>query len=375
MFNNKFQYCYCPILAISPSEITALKELPDKDKDLILPVFPLKSWTTAKEISSPINKIEEAIGKNRKWIVDLDYDDLLNRESSKFRPVHHDILKLTDPANGYQNWCNFIKEHPNTIPCLQLKNLNELSTQLKVLSSFQRGVVVILKQVDIESQAYQVILPKLKETDNLLVILDLEQITKEHVELKNQILMYLQAIKLILPQALISLSSTSFPDGFGGYHKGVKSIYERALFDKLRGSFDNLVYSDRGSARATKMSGGAGVPPPRIDYSCRNEWNFIRMEFSDTSPSLEKNEKQAALKKEKKELYTLISKKIMAEPYWEENLGLWANYIIELTSKGDDFGINSAQKATAVRINKHLHTQLHYDSLDEFGDTDDDWED
>lgn len=373
MFSEGFNYRYCPILSVSPSEITALKELPNKDKDFILPIFPLKSWAAANELSSAIDKIKEAVGEDRKWIVDIDYDDLFSRDIKKYRPVHHDILKLTDSSNGYQNWCNFVKENPNLVPCVQLADISQLQTQLNVLISFRRGVVVILKPADIESQVYKNILPLLKDGDGFLLLLDLEQITKEQVELKEQVKMYLMAIRRMLPNAFISLSSTSFPDSFGGYYRGVKSIYERALFDKLREDFDKFIYSDRGSARASKMSGGAGVPPPRIDYSCRNEWNFIRMEFSSVESTLGKDEKKAALKKEKKELYTLISKKIMEEPYWENDLGLWSNYIIELTSKGDDYGINSAQKATAVRINKHLYTQLHYEFSGEITDTDDDW--
>ncbi|MFA0426642.1 beta family protein [Vibrio sp. 10N.222.51.C5] len=375
MFDSSFSYQYCPILSISPSELQGLKELPDKDKNLILPVFPLKSWASSKELKNSISKVEESIGKDRKWIADIDYEDLLARKKEAYRPVHHDLLELIKPTNGYRNWCNFIKEHTKAVPCLQLKELSEIETQIKVLSTFGRGIVVKLKQVDLESQRYQSILPNLKDVDDLLIILDLEQITKEQVELSHQVLLYLKAIKMMLPKAMLSLSSTSFPDSFGGYYKGVKSIYERALFDKVKSSISDLVYSDRGSARATKMSGGAGVPPPRIDYACRNEWNFIRMEFSEVSESLTKSEKQALVRKEKMELYTLISKQIMKEPYWEDELALWANYIIELTSKGDEFGINSAQKATAVRINKHLYTQLHYDSLDVMGDTDDDWED
>ncbi|MEF1284873.1 protein beta [Vibrio sp. M250220] len=375
MFDNKFPYQYCPILAISPSELQGLKELPDKDKNLILPVFPIKSWAAAKELKNSIDKVEESIGKDRKWIADIDDVDLLGRKEETYRPVHHDLRKLIDPEGGYRNWCDFIKEHTNTIPCLQLNDLSEITTQIKVLSTLGRGIVVILKQVDLESKRYQTILSNLTDVSNLLVILDLEQITKEQVELSYQIILYLQAIKVMLPQAMVSLSSTSYPDSFGGYHKGVKSIYERALFDRVKSSISDLVYSDRGSARATKMSGGAGVPPPRIDYACRNEWNFIRMEFSTLSASLSKSEKQAKIRKEKMELYTLIAQQIMEEPYWEDELALWANYIIELTSKGDQFGINSAQKATAVRINKHLYTQLHYNSLDLAGDTDDDWED
>ncbi|ANS83974.1 hypothetical protein VSVS12_00138 [Vibrio scophthalmi] len=375
MFDHSFPYQYCPILSISPSELQGLKELPDKDKNLILPIFPLKSWAAAKELISSISKVEESIGKDRKWIADIDYEDLLARKEEAYRPVHYDLLRLIEPTNGYRNWCNFIKEHTNAIPCLQLQELSEIETQINVLSTFGRGVVVRLNQSDLESQRYQLILPSLKDVSDLLVILDLEQITKEQVELNHQVLLYLKAIKMMLPKAMLSLSSTSFPDSFGGYYKGVKSIHERALFDIVKSSISDLVYSDRGSARATKMSGGAGVPPPRIDYACRNEWNFIRMEFSKVSASLTKSEKQAQIRKEKMELYTLIAKQIMTESYWENELALWANYIIELTSKGDEFGINSAQKATAVRINKHLYTQLHYNSLDVMGDTDDDWED
>ncbi len=375
MFDDNFPYKYCPILSISPSETTALKELPEKDKDLILPVFPIKSWATAKELSNAIDKIESSIGKNRKWIVDIDYEDLLNRPLEKYRPVHHDIKKLTISDNGYKHWCDFILEHPNTIPSLQLKVLPELKTQLNVLSSFKRGVVVILKRADIESKAYEIILPLLQDIPNLLVMLDLEQITYEQVILKDQIKLYIQAIKAILPQALVSLSCTSFPDSFGGYYRGTKSIHERTLFDKIKADIDDLIYSDRGSARATKMTGGGGTPPPRIDYSCRNDWNFIRMEFGDKLTINDREDPKLAAKKEKKELYTLISKEIMSEDFWEPDLKLWANYIIELTSTGDDFGINSAQKATAVRINKHLYTQLHYDSINHIEDTDEDWED
>lgn len=65
----------------------------------------------------------------------------------------------------------------------------------------------------------------------------------------------------------------------------------------------------------------------------------------------------------------------MEQEYWSENLHLWGTQMIELTSKGDKFGINSAQKATAVRINLHLYTQLHYNDELESIDTDEEWED
>jgi len=242
MFDENFPYKYCPILSISPSEITGLKELPEKDKDLILPIFPIKSWATSKKLTDAIAKVESAIGKNRKWIADIDHEELLNRSLDKFRDVHKEIKRLTIPDNGYKYWCDFIVENPNTIPCLQLKVLTELQTQIKVLSSLNRGIVIILRRSDIESQAYMEILTQLRQTDNLLILLDLEQITNEQVGLHEQIKLYLIAIKQILPNALVSLSSTSFPDSFGGYYKGTKNIYERRLYEILKADVDDLIY-------------------------------------------------------------------------------------------------------------------------------------
>ena len=374
MFDEKFSYRYCPILSISPSEMTAIKELPEKDKDLILPVFPLKSWVGSNELVKSIDRIERSIGKDRKWIANIDFVNLASRPSKSYRQVHHDLEKLTQPQDGYHNWYEFIKSQSNVIPCLQTTVLSEFEPQLRKLKFLNRGVVLILNIFDLEDRRYEQLLPKLEGTDDLLVIIDLGQITRDQLDMKEGIRSYLNAIKALLPKALVSISSTSFPESFGGYYKGVNTIYERALFDKLKIDLPELIYSDRGSARASISSGGGGTPPPRIDYPCANEWNFIRMEFGK-SDSLVVSEKKEALKEEKRELYTTISKAMMLEPYWESDLKLWATYIIELTSKGDDFGINSAQKATAVRINKHLYTQLHYGSENEIGDTDEDWVD
>lgn len=127
-----------------------------------------------------------------------------------------------------------------------------------------------------------------------------------------------------------------------------------------------MIYSDRAGARAEKIGGGGGIPSPRIDYPLGNDWRFIREEFED----------HAAPKDNEREiLYTAIARQMMKEEYWNSDLHVWGTQVIELTSKGDKFGINSPTKATAVRINIHLHQQLHYDSPLELMDTDEDWED
>ena len=375
MFVENFKYKYCPILSISPSEINGLKELPDKDKELILPVFPIKSWATANELSSAIEKVEEAIGKDRKWIADIDYDDIVARPRDKYRNVHRSIEKMINPDNGYRHWCDFISSCPSAIPCLQLMNLSELPTQVSVFNSFGRGIVAILNRSHLESKSLTEILEGVKNVGDLFVIIDLGHITKEQLDRYAQIVQYVKMIKQILPNSLLSISASSFPDSFGGYYKGLFSIYERGLFDKVNYEVPGLIYSDRGGARATRIGGGGGTPPPRIDYATKNEWHFVRMEFEVSARMDAGSEQVQIAKEEKKELYTQIAKEIMSESYWEPGLKLWANYIIELTSLGDDFGINSSQKATAVRINKHLHTQLYYDADSGLEDTDEEWED
>lgn len=375
MFSINFNYSYCPILAVSPSEINAVKELPKSDKDNILPIFPIKSWASAHKLSNAIDKIQSSLGEGNNWVADIDYEDINGRPESRYREVHWEIENLLDASNGYFNWCSFIAKHENMIPCLQTRDIQEFEKQAIFFNLLGRGVVLVLRQSDIKSGLIEKLVSNLNSIEELLIVVDLEQINERQVEQKQSIIDYLLLIRKLIPKALLALSSTSFPDSFGGYYKGTKTIHERALFDKVRLEVKGLIYSDRGSARAYKLSGGGGTPPPRIDYACRNEWHFVRKEFSGSANLLSGEFKKQAVKAEKQSLYTEIAKVVKDQPYWEDGLALYSNYIIDLTSRGDEYGIDSAQKATAARINKHLHTQLHYDSLEGEVDTDEDWVD
>ncbi len=61
--------------------------------------------------------------------------------------------------------------------------------------------------------------------------------------------------------------------------------------------------------------------------------------------------------------------------YWNSEIRVWGTQMIEKTAIGDKFGITSANRATAVRINLHLHQQLHYFSVLSDIVTEEDWED
>lgn len=167
----------------------------------------------------------------------------------------------------------------------------------------------------------------------------------------------------------IAISCSSFPSDFSGEHRGENPIYERQLFDNVARACSEvkMVYSDRGGARAVKIGGGGGIPSPRIDYPLRNDWRFIREEFEDS-----KN----PAKGEKEILYTKIARKIMNSDYWMPDLHIWGTQVVEFTSQGDQLGISSPTRATAVRISIHMHQQLYYSSpVEDLLDTDEDWED
>lgn len=353
--------------------MNALQELPEKDKDLMLPLFQLRGWVGSHKLEKTVERIEKSIGE-RYWIADIDKDFLNHPEflrTGEFpREVFKEIQALLDEENGYDNWYKYLVGKQNAIPTLQLHSSVHLDGQLTKLASLERGIVVRFSQPEIESyRCYEVIeILKQRNIYELTIIFDYGQIHHGIMKFLDKIRALVKYTSEQLPTAKIAISGSSFPFEFAGFEDGEKPIYERLLFNKIRDSLDkvSLIYSDRGSARAEKITGGGGLPAPRIDYPLEHDWRFIRQNYSDPSNVQEG---------EKNEIYRTIAKRIKNSNYWEPNLLLWGTQLISRTEKGDRYGIDSPAKATAVRINIHLHRQLHYGENLEIIDTDDDWED
>lgn len=369
---NFFESVYIPILSISPAEMNAIKELPNKDKDLILPLFPLKGWVASKLLNNTTNKIKDVFG-DRPWVADIDSEYLVNAEDENGdypREVFNQISALHDSQNGYENWCNYISNINAAIPTIQIDDLTQLDEQISRLNCLEKGLVVRVSLSAIASGYYSQLLHNVAKTvtTDVMVIFDLEQITSNEVNpaMITNLCSVIRIAHTIIPKAKLVVSASSFPSSFSPYTRGENSIYERILFTKLQNTVTELTlaYSDRGSARAVKNGGGGGVPKPRIDYPLLNDWRFIRRNSGDTT------------KQEKAKLYSEVAREIMASDYWDNDLKLWGTQMIELTGLEDDFGIDNPGKSTAVRINIHLHNQLHYNSpRSSLIDTDENWED
>ena len=161
----------------------------------------------------------------------------------------------------------------------------------------------------------------------------------------------------MLPSAAVAISATTFPDSFVGIRS--ESIRERAFFNSIRAVIHNssLIYSDRGSAREERRTGGGGVPSPRIDYPRFDDWKFYRVDSEDG--------------------YELAAQDLVAdESAWDPSIRIWGTQMIERTADGDRFAIISPVRATAVRINLHMHRQVFYDAQDKVASyTEDEWVD
>ncbi|MCJ8350750.1 protein beta [Moritella sp.] len=369
-------YNYLPILAISTAEMSALEQLPDKDKNLLLPLFPLKGWVSSKTLDKTISRIELSIG-SRPWIADIDSDFVLKNKKyladpDSQRAVFKEVHTLLNPKNGYENWVKYITKLDDTVlPTLQTDSLEQISQQVHSLSSLNRGLVVRLKIKKDGADKINTIIRTLSENKikDLLILLDFEDIKRNDVLQSEQYGMLVSRLSNFLPNAIFSISASSFPSSFSGTYRGELPIYERQLHttvcklcEKVR-----VIYSDRGSARANKTSGGGGLPPARIDYPLKNDWRYVRKEFQDSSnvPELERHT-----------MYKEAAKEIVKSDYWNPNLRLWGVQMIEKTAElRDKYCITSANRATAVRINIHLYQQLHYLCDFDVLDTEEDWED
>ena len=125
--------------------MNALEELPEKDKDLMLPFFRLRGWVGSQKLVNTVSRIQKSIGK-RYWIADIDGSFLEHTDfirTGKYpREVFREVQALLDSNNGYDNWFQYLRGIPEAIPTLQLSDYQEVSLELDNLLSLQRGLVV-----------------------------------------------------------------------------------------------------------------------------------------------------------------------------------------------------------------------------------------
>ena len=341
---------YLPVLAVRPAEMNALEQLSPKTKKLLSPVILLQPWLSSLTFEAAVKRVEKAIGKKKPWIANLNhyFDNYDSMTDAK-----REFLEFKNPNNGYNNWVEFVTQHSNMIPCLQLDDMSEFSKQLNRLASLERGLVLHLNRGNFSSVMSVEYLEKLKSAlkhHKLLILLDFETIRPTD-DLTLSAATYVNKFREISENVdfIFSVSATSFPDSLGTVIK--QEIKERELYNIFRRSVNaQLIYSDHGSARVKPQSGGAGIIYARIDLPVDGEWKFFR------SPLTDRN-------------YRDMAQMAMNSKDWDSELKIWGTRLIEDTANDRPDFISSPVRATAARINIHMHRQVFFGNKDGLHDT------
>lgn len=348
---------YLPLLSLRPAEMRALQELPNKTKDRMLPAIELRPWLGANLLEKGLERLSEAYG-DRPTIVAINAAELVEKP----RPVHAELAALRHSAGGYANWCEFIAARPNFIPAVQITDASQIGPQVGCFHALGRGLAIVVGSgalPGLQPLALTVGLMSAGGADTCF-ILDLGKGSKDPLQLAVLVVGYCNTIRQHCPYASIAIAASSFPDDF----KSVtfQEIYERQLFRAVSQNFvGGLIYSDRGSARYERQTGGGGMPKPRIDYPLDRYWLFYRTEL-DGFPGYQ-NRAQALID----------ARDPNGQRYFDASLRVWGTLMIERTAAKDTSAIKTPARSTAVRINLHLQRQTFFGDPVGLRDTEDDW--
>ncbi|MGE3993738.1 beta family protein [Pseudorhodoplanes sp.] len=359
LLSEKLSSKYVPILAIRPAEMRALEELPEHDKDQMLPIALLRPWLRSARIDNTTRRWSEAYG-SRPWIADIDpyYPSLkADDDGGDDRPVFTTLDSFSIATDGYKAWCDFVTGLNNVIPCVRIgppAEATNIRLQIRRLKALSRGICVRVPRQPFPQLTSLLQFLAMEAVTDVMIVLDFLQVTGNDLPAAAQAVGYINTVRAQLPTAAVVLSATTFPESFDGISR--QEIAERAFFDSVRRAIPGvpLIFSDRGSAREERREGGFGRPLPRIDYPTPNDWYFFR----------------------ERDGYQIAAERVMSSRQWDPRIMIWGTQQIQQTAKADPYAIISPARSTAVRINLHLHRQLFYGDPDgAIKSVEDDWVD
>ncbi|MCB5200952.1 beta family protein [Neorhizobium sp. T786] len=346
---------YIPVLSIRPAEVVALSELPDLSKDRMTPLILVKPWLGGGALSRGLDKISHGF-PSRPWFAELDPEYYPAAGSD----TYSEIEQLRDPAHGFGNWIEFVGQLHQAMPVLQLRGAQsseQLLAQIDRAAELHHHRIGVRIDRTFGGHAALPVAPivdllALRPNIQFTIVIDYGQRDSKLLASAIPAIQDVIYIRERLPESVISLSSTTFPSAFGA--RNSQEIFERNFFNIVNSEVGGLVFSDRGSARASEQGGG-GVPRPRIDLPTQSHWNFFRSDCVK-----EDGESADDFRERRIEAYGQMADMATESPDWDENLNVWGTQLIKITQLRSPFGITSPAKATACRINIHLTKQSLY---------------
>lgn len=354
------KFTYVPTLAVRPSEMNGLEQLPGLSKDRMRPVFLLAPWATANSLAKAISRVEKAYS-NRGYVLDLDRDYEIPTPS---RGPQRELRMLLDPRNCFENWWVFVSEHSNIQPCLQLsqQTIDCIQTQISYAQQLQREFCVRVELKRLPNNLSDVVAAlNAVGTSDYFIVIDGGWTTNPE-SLATPVLRLINGVfEDINAEIPIVVSSTSM---LGNFQEIINSeevrFGNRKLVREITANSNRryIVYGDWGSTRPREPSSHRQRPLSRIDYPTPNGCVIAR-----------NGEERWTFKDAAEEV-------VHNSGLWNGNLRVWGENMILQTIINPDFGINTPQKNVASRVNIHLHLQAFFGEPGfEDLDFDEDWED
>jgi hypothetical protein len=330
---------YVPLLHARLAEMRALRELPTATKNLMLPIIRVRPWLNSKKLAKVFDVVADAFG-DRAFGLDLD--------SSKFvddseKPAQQEFSELFNQNDGYSAYYACVEGAANRIPVMRVVGgvTHHLQRQIDHVERLDRGAFY---RMDVANPGDYMLFAETcveRGIENVVFVIDCGWRTDVLVRAANCVPI-VNALAGVSDEFEVVVAGSSFPDSFSGI--GARAnfpISERVLFQNVRQNtnFGRLYYGDWGSTRPP----AAPVPMtnvPRIDIARRSDWVAWRSEDGES--------------------YEEIAERVVSDPAWTSDSGLWGDYMIASTAEGLEPAIRAPAMAAAVRVNLHLNTQARF---------------
>lgn len=347
---------YIPIIKTTSAEIKAFDNLSDEIKLDVLPLFELTKDRAHKK-NYPEGRLEKALEKalnaqkSGKMILDLtSHEDLINSE----------IEELFDNTNGYENWCNFIKNTKITnriYPTIQIDadqydespedSKKEIISQVKKLEEMCNKLV-LRANLGIEPNELITLIGFIYEgltnKENLIIIIDAEYIKPMTANgYAADISARIKQISDVYKLTDFAVSASSFPKSvmdanYGEDHEGEFYIEEVSLHEKVSTLLSslNIIYSDYALIHPVRYDIRGGTWVPRVDVPLERKVFYHRYRRDDGG-------------------YIVAAQKAIKDIRYL-SVGSWGNEQISVASEKRPNGL-SPSFWISVRSNIHMTTQ------------------
>ena len=350
---------YVPTLAIRPSEMNGLEELPGLTKDRMRPLFLVAPWTVANTLTKAVERAQKAY-PGRSYFLDLDRDySITNPEAD----AQQELNELRSPQECYENWWSFVEGFENAQPCLQLAGQTAECIHTQIVWAQELGrefcLRIVLNRVPPNLGEVVSVLNNVGTADYTIILEG--GWTENSLTLASRFSGLIgEALGEVDANIPIVVSCTSVPTDFQSF-QGCRevSFNNRTLIAQIARNHNRrrVVYGDWGSTRPREPSGHRRRPIDRIDYPVSDGWLFAR------NREREWNFRDAA------------EEIVWRSGQWDNDLNIWGANMILQTLANPAFGINTPQKNVASRVNIHLHRQAFYGDDTSGLDFDEDWPD